>query len=336
MYTMVSDIWNGWAGDGGFSECTNGEPHWGNKCKFSVSNIRMKGVPFTGKCTALSGWPVPAGVQVSISAAQDVPLCLDLKDNVEAKGTSVQAWGCDKDQPDTAQRWIFRDGQIIHRSVSGEEFCLDIPGNERRNGIALQLWKCKGSPQQQFMYQDGAIKTIDGSKCLDLKSEDMQTLHLWDCFPGTASQQWSVTEVSVPADAAVVVSSYRNSACFHLNKVADGAKLHASSCDALAGTGADQWLFRDGSLVLAHSGADHCLDIPENDLSNGIRLQIWSCNGSPQQQFRYQGGMITTEDGSKCVDLRAENEKAVQIWDCDMLQPNQQWILTAVASSILV
>lgn len=195
MYTMVSDIWNGWAGDGGFSECTNGQPQWGNQCKFSVSNIRIKGVPFTGKCTALSGWPVPAGVPVSISA-NDAHLCVDLEENVEARHTPVQLWSCDKDHPNAAQSWVFRDGQIIHQSASGEGFCLDIPDNKRINGASLQLYTCNGSPQQQFMHQDGAIKTLDGSKCLDLRTEDMRTLQLWDCIPGAAAQQWLVTEVS--------------------------------------------------------------------------------------------------------------------------------------------
>lgn len=62
MYTMISDIWNGVAGDPGFQGCTGGHTHPSSGCHVSVTNIRFKANPgtFTGKCSSLvSGSPTP-------------------------------------------------------------------------------------------------------------------------------------------------------------------------------------------------------------------------------------------------------------------------------------
>lgn len=195
IYTMVSDIWNGWAGDEGFYDCAHGEPKWGNECKFSVTNIRVRGVPFTGKCAHLLEWPVPAGALASISLDSS-PKCIDLTENAARNGTPMQVWDCDKQMPDAAQHWLYLDGQIIHRAKNGEKFCLNVPGNDQVNGRALNLWTCNGNPQQQFIYKEGAIQTRGGSKCVDLRMEDDRTLQLWDCIPGAFTQQWDITVVS--------------------------------------------------------------------------------------------------------------------------------------------
>jgi len=55
MFTMVSDIWNGYSGDGGFYACSAGYPQT-DTCRTSVRNIRIKGPQFYGKCAALNAW----------------------------------------------------------------------------------------------------------------------------------------------------------------------------------------------------------------------------------------------------------------------------------------
>lgn len=59
VYHMISDIWNGQDGDGGWVGCTGRSTNFGSQCKFSVTNIRSKGVQFQGKCAAMMGAPVP-------------------------------------------------------------------------------------------------------------------------------------------------------------------------------------------------------------------------------------------------------------------------------------
>lgn len=55
QYHMISDLWNGVGGDNGWRGCTKSSTAWGSQCKFSVTNIRTKGVTFTGKCAAMMG-----------------------------------------------------------------------------------------------------------------------------------------------------------------------------------------------------------------------------------------------------------------------------------------
>lgn len=51
-FTMVSDIWNGNSGDGGFYACSAGYPQTSD-CRTSIRNIRIKGPTFYGKCAVL-------------------------------------------------------------------------------------------------------------------------------------------------------------------------------------------------------------------------------------------------------------------------------------------
>lgn len=72
MYTMVSDIWNGYSGDGGYQSCAGGQTHYSSGCIFSVTNIRMTAASgtFTGKCAALvhsSPTPAPVGLHDVVS-----------------------------------------------------------------------------------------------------------------------------------------------------------------------------------------------------------------------------------------------------------------------------
>lgn len=53
MFTMVSDIWNGYEGDAGFAACSAGKPQT-EHCRTSIRNIRIKGPKFSGKCAALT------------------------------------------------------------------------------------------------------------------------------------------------------------------------------------------------------------------------------------------------------------------------------------------
>jgi len=60
VYHMISDLWNGADGDGGWIGCTGRTTNYGSRCRFSITNIRVKGVPFTGKCAAMmSTSPLP-------------------------------------------------------------------------------------------------------------------------------------------------------------------------------------------------------------------------------------------------------------------------------------
>jgi hypothetical protein len=65
-----------------------------------------------------------------------------------------------------------------------------------------------------------------------------------------------------------------------------------------------------------------CIDLPNGDVTNGNKLEIWDCNGHTNQQW-FGGGVYQFTSGmnsNKCMDLFAGdtlNGKLVEIWDCD-------------------
>merc|ERR1712224_330726 len=105
-------------------------------------------------------------------ASSTGPLCLDLTDGEESDGTMVRVRDCDAANPDAAQVWQFKDGQLLHHTAGGVELCLDIPNNNRTNGQLLQVWTCSGTEQQQFEWAKGSIQTGNGTQCVDLRTED--------------------------------------------------------------------------------------------------------------------------------------------------------------------
>lgn len=63
--------------------------------------------------------------------------------------------------------------------------------------------------------------------------------------------------------------------------------------------------------------------------SNGTKVQLWDCNGSNQQKWRFhRDGTIRSAYNGWCLDsdLNTINRNGtyVQLWDCKG-QPQQQW-----------
>lgn len=67
----------------------------------------------------------------------------------------------------------------------------------------------------------------------------------------------------------------------------------------------------------------YCLDDPNNSTVNGTKLQLYSCNGLPQQQWRAvsigPGQWEYQTVNGKCLDLTNDNHAngtPMQIWTC--------------------
>lgn len=84
-----------------------------------------------------------------------------------------------------------------------------------------------------------------------------------------------------------------------------------------------------------------CLDVHAPDMrNNGGRIQVWSCNGQPQQiwHFNSVAGVIYNEGGF-CLDVHApdiaNNGARVQIWACNG-SAQQRWTVDTGRRSILI
>ncbi|GHJ42722.1 hypothetical protein Cs7R123_00640 [Catellatospora sp. TT07R-123] len=73
----------------------------------------------------------------------------------------------------------------------------------------------------------------------------------------------------------------------------------------------------DGSL----SVNGRCLDVPGAATGNGTPLQIWDCNGAPNQQWlRRPDGTLVNPRTGRCLDSpggATGNGTRLQIWDCN-------------------
>ena len=76
----------------------------------------------------------------------------------------------------------------------------------------------------------------------------------------------------------------------------------------------------NGSIEVA---GGKCLDVHAPDMThNGGRVQVWSCNGQPQQIWQYNSASGTIRNqGGLCLDAHAPdmetNGGRVQVWACN-------------------
>jgi hypothetical protein len=73
-----------------------------------------------------------------------------------------------------------------------------------------------------------------------------------------------------------------------------------------------------------------CLDVDHAVASPGTNVMLWTCTGSPNQRWIFDGGLIRSALGPNlCLDIdhaRTEPGTNVMIWSCTG-SPNQRWVL---------
>jgi len=83
-----------------------------------------------------------------------------------------------------------------------------------------------------------------------------------------------------------------------------------------------------GGVQTISDSSSFCLDLYGGDTTNGNAVQVWECNGLPNQQWKFAEGTFQIQyyaDQSKCVDAGAMTPGSkLQIWDCNG-QPQQHW-----------
>ncbi|MFD7660825.1 RICIN domain-containing protein [Actinosynnema sp. NPDC059797] len=80
-----------------------------------------------------------------------------------------------------------------------------------------------------------------------------------------------------------------------------------------------------------HGDRTQCLDADSNNGENGTRVQVWRCNGQPQQVWVAEGGQLRNERfPGMCLDADTTtggaNGTRLQLWRCNG-ESQQQWRL---------
>jgi len=77
-----------------------------------------------------------------------------------------------------------------------------------------------------------------------------------------------------------------------------------------------------------------CLDIPNDDTTNGVDLVLGTCDSTSSQSwlFHTDGSIRSSLDSSKCIEVEGsvyDNGTPIEVQDCDSGNPAQQWTYLA-------
>ncbi|MGN8247355.1 beta-1,3-glucanase family protein [Cellulomonas soli] len=84
-----------------------------------------------------------------------------------------------------------------------------------------------------------------------------------------------------------------------------------------------------GKVAVISAWNGKCLDVPAWNFGDGVRVQLWDCAGSSNQQWQMVDGTIRTQNG-QCLDVAwgpFGDGAPVQIANCSG-NPAQEWVLT--------
>jgi hypothetical protein len=167
----------------------------------------------------------------------------------------------------------------------------------------------------------GPLKSAVAGKCLDDTASgtaDDNPVQLWSCN-GDAAQQWLVDNGQV-MDFGKCLSDLNGGA-------ANGTKAVLYSCQPGNGTIAlsQEWNTRPGGELWNPRGV--CVDDPGASQANGVKLQVWQCNGRVQQSWTLPTGAMASSIPHVCADdsnASTPTGTKVVIWTCNG-EKSQQW-----------
>ena len=170
--------------------------------------------------------------------------------------------------------------------------------------------------------EPGPMKSAVAGKCVDdtgSGTADNNPVQLYSCN-GDAAQQWQVDGNEI-RDFGSCLSNLNGG-------TANGTRVVLYSCqpsnEAIA---ASQDWYDYAGAELFNSGSATCLDDPNASRANGVKLQVWDCNGRVQQNWTLPTGPMTSAIPRMCADdsdASTANGAKVQIWSCNG-QRSQQW-----------
>ncbi|KAF7297417.1 hypothetical protein MIND_00975300 [Mycena indigotica] len=234
--------------------------------------------------------------------------CLDVKDGLNADGTSLQIWTCDTSNRNQNQLFTSRTDQTFQ--WVGTDKCVDLKGGAITDNTPLQIWTCdhNGNPNQQWQGERNPYQTVSAHIYGGDNSPNDNTPF---CIVGTSNSN----------GASVVLTS---------------CGLDSQIQAAFPGANST-W----GAPVAPLSGTistfnNKCLDVPNGSKANGVKLQLWTCAASnTNQMFTNHRGQIEWTGTGKCLDLTngvSANGTQIQLWDCDASKTNfnQDWAISEI------
>lgn len=99
-----------------------------------------------------------------------------------------------------------------------------------------------------------------------------------------------------------------------------------------------RWMYTAGTQAIwltgiGGSGTNFCLDLPDNNTTNGTKISIYTCNGTAAQRWILEsnGYIRNAVATNKCISLpggSASNSARLEIWDCG-IDSSQRFVFGA-------
>lgn len=204
-------------------------------------------------------------------------------------------------------------------STARQDKCVDRDVASGR----VQVWDCLGNPQQSWQLDNrGRLST--GGVCAEVPPGQVSNFTLVNVAPctGTANQQWRQGNFG----SLINLASGR---CLDIPEAdfGNGRQLQIYDC---VGTRNQSWVgptYVGGTSQVSWGTSSSCVDL---DVASG-KVQIWTCNGLHNQQWRLNSDGTLTSAGL-CMQPDSggyANGSGVTAGSCVFGVTSQQWSRTA-------
>ena len=199
----------------------------------------------------------------------------------------------------------------IHLALNGR--CLNDPGNRTGNGTRVNVANCgAGAAQRWTVGSDGTLRVHN--HCLDIAGQGSaagQQVQLWQCTRGPREiwVQGTAGEIVNPASGLCLTDS--------------GSSTRMGTCRIKSN---EAWTLPAGPVLA--SFADKCLDDFHSVGNNGNPIDMYSCNGTPIQNWTFEPDGTIRVYGNKCVTVRTLGRVGTKVvlWTCTAAnRKGQHW-----------
>lgn len=234
--------------------------------------------------------------------------------------------------------WDIVPGNQVGIKLHGTTYCLDAGLNPTGAMGPAKLYTCfPGVPQQQWYYTDDLhIAVTNLAPCLTYGRNGVYTYQCGSAPIQQYGQKFTYSAgpvtPTIPITGKQVHPNGATGKCLSISgkKLANGQAVNVVDC--LAATDVNikyqQWDLVKGTTAVKATGSNYCLDFGIGGGSNGVAMKIWTCYAGLTQQTLYytDDNHIAVQGGSQCLDLRAEDGKTAQSWQCTA-NGQQVWTL---------
>ena len=264
----------------------------GTRVTLSATGL-PRGVSFRPNAPLVYGWPAATGTYSVTIHARD-----------SHGGTSTMTF------PLVVRFAANGPAGQIRLALNGK--CLTDPGSRTANGTRVTVANCQaGAGQHWTVAADGTLRVH--SRCLNIAGQASvagQPAQLSQCT-GSTREMWmqgTAGELVSPASGLCLTAS------------GSGTKMGACRSKR-----SEEWTLPARPVLASVPGK--CLDDLHSRGNNGNVIDMYSCNGTPIQNWAFEPDGSIRVYGNKCVTVRTLGRVGTKVvlWTCDAGNRGQHW-----------